>query len=344
MPQPKTELAYYSFNHALSHNATINMIIGGRGLGKTYGAKKKAIKDFIKNGDMHIYMRRFETEMFAKENYFDDLIAREEFPEWDFRVNGKIGQIAPKSTRDEKKRVWQTLVWFIPLSRAQQYKGVPFPRVTLIIFDEFLIEKSHMQYLPNEYEAFINFYSTVDRWDDRVRVVMLANSVSIMNPYFLRFNITPKAGDELLTFANGFVLLHMPESKKFSDAVMQTKFGQFIAETDYADYAVGNAFSDNAGTMLKMKTGNARYQYTLETKTITFSVWLDVFTNRWYVQTKLPKKQRKFTIVPSRVNEENLLVLHNDRVLQMLRTSFRMARVWFDTPATRNAFLDVFKR
>ena len=34
---------YYSFDDILSRNGVFNFIIGGRGIGKTYGAKKIAI-------------------------------------------------------------------------------------------------------------------------------------------------------------------------------------------------------------------------------------------------------------------------------------------------------------
>jgi hypothetical protein len=341
-----SQLEYYDYSRVLSYNCPYNMIVGARGLGKTYGAKKKAIRDFIRKGEHHIYMRRYETEIFAKDNYFDDLIARNEFPDWDFRVNGRVGQIASADTRDDKKRKWETLVYFIPLSRSQAYKSIPFPKVTLIIFDEFIIEKSHMQYLPNEAKTFDNFYNTVDRYDDRVRVFFLANSVSIMNPYFLKYRIVPKDGDEMMILANGFVALHLPVAEAFAAGVRLSRFGQFITENDeeYADYAIGNGFSDNTGTLLSAKTPDAKYQYTLETKQATFSVWYDVNLNLYFVQRKLPKQERKFTIVPSRVDSDNLLLLPNDRIMQILRTSYRMARIRFDDPSTRNAFLDIFKR
>lgn len=343
-------LAFYNYNKLFSNNCTYNMVIGGRGLGKTYGAKKKAVKDAIRDGAQHIYLRRFDTEMVAKASYFDDLIANGEFPKWDFRINGNIGEIAPIETRDVKKRQWQIVVHFIPLSKAQNYKSVSFPRVTLIIFDEFIIEKGYSQYLPDEAKVFDNFYSTVDRWQDRTRVLFLANSVSIMNPYFMRYNIVPTENDEWLFYGTskvkpqGFVCVHLAKSKDFADGALATAFGQFIQDTDYAEYAVGNQFSDNSDNMLAMKTGVARYLYTLQTKRATFSVWWSASTNHYYCQAKLPKQERKYTIMPDRVDSDNLLLLSNDKILQLLRTSFRTARVWFDNPSTRNAFIDIFKR
>src|SRR5690606_5610588 len=94
-------------------------------------------------------------------------------------------------TRDEKKRQWSTVCYFQCLSVGQQVKGASFDLVTSIVFDEFIIEKGLIQYLPDEATAMTNFYSTVDRNQDKTRVYFLANSVSITNPYFLEYDIRP---------------------------------------------------------------------------------------------------------------------------------------------------------
>ena len=41
----RKKFSYYSFNKILSYNAVINMVMGARGLGKTYGAKRMVIKN-----------------------------------------------------------------------------------------------------------------------------------------------------------------------------------------------------------------------------------------------------------------------------------------------------------
>ena len=56
---------YYSFDYILSHNAVYNFVVGARGLGKTYGAKRKAIKAFLKRGDQFVYTRRYVLPAYA---------------------------------------------------------------------------------------------------------------------------------------------------------------------------------------------------------------------------------------------------------------------------------------
>src|SRR5437868_2634218 len=172
---------YYDYAALFSRNGTYNICVGGRGLGKTYGAQKKAIRDAITSGlkdgfdkcDQFIYLRRYKEELQMSRDTFFAAVG-EEFPAWDFKAEGFEAKISPAADRDIKKRVWKTIGFFIPLSVAQKYKSVAFPRVKLIIFDEFIIEKGVTHYLPNEAIAFNNFFSTVDRYKDKTRVLFLA--------------------------------------------------------------------------------------------------------------------------------------------------------------------------
>lgn len=333
-------LDYYNFDALYSHNGVYNFCIGGRGLGKTYGAKLKAIKSAIKKGDLFIYLRRYKSELKAKDGFFADLV--NEFPGHVFRLNGSTAEMAKDDGAD--KPAWKLIGYFIALSTTQSLKGMSFHAVTLIIFDEFIIEKGALHYLPNEAEIFTNFFLTVDRYKDKTRVLFLANSVSITNPYFIEYEIEPKAGEEWIKKENGFIVCHFPDSEEFKKGVYETRFGKFIKDSDYADYAVGNGFKDNSENLLKLKNSEATYVYTLETKLGTFSVWKDYDNQEWYVQAKRPKNEMVFTLMAESMTENKRLLMHNDQFLQILRNSFSKGRVSFDKPKTRNAFIQIYKR
>lgn len=341
MTTPKKH-PYYSFDKISSYNGVFNFVIGGRGLGKTYGAKVRAIKKFLKTGEQFIYLRRYKSELDAKRSYFTDF--EHTFPEWDFRVKGSEAQVSPVSARDDEKRDWSVMGYFMALSTTQSKKSQSFTHVKTIIFDEFIIEKGALHYLPDETTILTNFYSTVDRGQDKTTVYLLANSVSIMNPYFISFEIRPDQESEFVVRKNGFIVCHFPESKDFADSIYETRFGQFIKDTDYADYAIGNAFGDNHENMLEMKDGRAIYQFTVETKTGKFSLWYNGGSGIYYIQDRLPKNEKIFTIDPSKMAEGKIYTLITDGPLNYLRKAFRHGNVRFDKPSTRNIFIDIFKR
>ena len=352
----KEKLAFYNYDRLYSYNATYNILVGARGLGKTYGIKLKVIIAAIKKGDQFIYLRRYKEELKTSARTFFADIERE-FPDHDFKyANGKA-YMAPAETRDVKKRSWTHIGYFIALSQAQSVKGVSYPLVKVIIFDEFIIEKGMTHYLPDEAKAFNQFYSTVDRWQDRTKVFFLANAVSIQNPYFMEWGIEPKAEMEwikkykITTISpsgvegrKDFIVCHFADSADFKAGVYKTAFGQFIEGTEYGDYAVGSEFSDNNDNLIQKKNPRATYQFTLETRGGVFSVWVDWNGPDYYIQTKLPKEQDWFTILPERVTEEKTLLIFSDKMLSGMRTAFRNGHAFFDAPRSRNAFIDIFRR
>lgn len=342
--KPKKVHPYYSFDKVFSFNAFFMFVVGGRGLGKTYGAKKKVISDFFKRGDQFILLRRYKSELTGRGTFFDDLLANNDLdPEFDYRVNGNVAECSGIEFRETKKREWATMGYFIPLSTAQAFKGTAFPNVKTIIFDEFIIEKGATHYLPDEAKAFTNFYSTVDRWQDKTRVLFLANSVSIMNPYFLEYDIKPDKETEWVRKHNDYIVAHFASSEMFTASVMSTRFGQFIADTDYAQYAVGNEFSDNNDSLLSIKDEKARYLYTVKTRKGTFSVWYNGISGHFYIQARRPRQERVYVTDEGMMTEGTNLLLRGDKLLAYLRTSFRNGSMWFDSPQTRNAMIEIFK-
>jgi hypothetical protein len=335
---------YYVYDKVCSYNGVYNFLVGGRGIGKTYGAKRRAIKAAIYKGDQFIYLRRYKTEMTpARNTFFADISHL--FPKWDFRVVGPEAQTAPARTRDSKKRQWRTIGYFVTLSTAQTQKSVSYEHVKTIIFDEFIIENGALHYLPDEATIFTNFYSTVDRYKDKTVVWFLANSVSIMNPYFLEYEIRPDQESEFIVKNDGFIVCHFPESAAFATSVYETRFGKFIKNTEYADYAVANTFEDNHENLLAGKDSKSKYLFSLECRNGIFSVWHNWINDEYFIQAKRPKNEpHMFTLLADKMDTNKNLVTLNDGPLQYLRTAFRSGRVSFDAPQTRNTFAEIFKR
>lgn len=344
------ELSWYNFDKLYSYDCVQNYIVGSRGEGKTFGAVLRGIRAFLANGEEFIYLRRVQPEIdMSSGSFFHAMERKNMFPDWDFRVTTvdsmRVGQMAPKSSRDDETRPWKTVCYFAVLSKAQEYKSKNFPYVTLIIFDEFIKEKSHSRYLPgNEFETFMGFYATVDRSEDRVKVLFLANSVSIMNPYFLELDIQPDMLPEYSRHEGGYVLVHITDNKDFKGEVSATRMGRFLEGRSFGEYAIGNQFADNHAELILKKPSHARYWMSLETKKGTFSVWRDPDTKRYFIQAKRPKIEVMLTLLAENMSDTKRLVTVNGQALELLRTGFTHGRAYFDKPSTRNAFAEIFKR
>ena len=341
---------WYSFDKLLSYNARFNIVAGPRGTGKTYDAKKRSIKKALRDpreGEQFIYLRRYDTELApSRGTFFNDIALA--FPNWDFRAHTDNGvsmvQCSHVDKRSEKKRPWDTIGYFVALSKAQTTKSVSFHRVTTIIFDEFIAEKGR-QYLPDEFNTFLGFFSTVDRNQDKTKVLFCANSVSTMNPYFIEWEIRPDTFPEISVIRGGFVAVHFPPSSAFKASVYETEWGKFIQGTQFGDYAVENEFKDAHDLLIDIKPSTARHQFNLETQFGVISVWYDRRSAEYYAQKKLPGQSNlNLTLLPEKMEPGKQLVNFNDKLLAYLRTAFRQGKVTFDQPSTRNAFVEISKR
>ena len=329
---------FYDFGPLLSRNGVYNFVVGGRGIGKTYGAKKLAIKNYLRRGDQFIYLRRYRTELSSSvRTFFNDIAA--EFPGYGFRSDNGLFQLTRDPNSD--KPSWETIGYPAALSQSQAKKSVSYPLVTLIIFDEFIIEKGSIRYMPDEEMVFNNFYSTVDRYQDRVRVLFLANSVSIMNPYTIAYHLEP-CGREFMSRHHGFVQCHYPRSADFVNAVSTTRFGQFISNTEYGEYALNNVFHDYTDSLVDRKGPDATYYVSIVGAHRTYSIWRESQSHGgsiFYVQAKRPSQEIVMTFDPNTVTEDVTLLTSGDDLTRILRSAFRHGRMLFDSATSRNDFV-----
>ncbi len=354
-------MSFYSYDRVCSYDGTINFIVGGRSIGKTYGKQIRVIKRAFKFGEEFVWVRRDKDELRTAINTFFDAVS-DEFPGYFFRVVGNVAEgakgipenfaLLPQGEQKEilKKVTFVTLGYFIALTQAQKFKGSAFPKVRTMVFDEFILEKGFRRYMPDEVNTFLNLYSTINRkrqGKDRVRAYLLANAVSLDNPYFIHYDIDPdEAVNGVIKKAKGFLIVDFPNMEDFRNEIYESGWGQFIAETDpeYAAYSIDNEFRDNHDLMLGDKDRAADYLYTIETRKGTFSVWSKMFSRTVFVQKKRPRGgERIFTLLPEKMGEGKVFLDRSSEVLSGLRTYWRHGNMLFDSPQTRNGMLDIFR-
>lgn len=120
----------------------------------------------------------------------------------------------------------------IPLSIANILKSSTYENVDTIIFDEFIIDKGCYHYLQNEVTQFLDLLETIGRLRD-IRVILLANAISITNPYFTYFNITLPYNSNIKTFKDGLIAIEYIKNEEYRQVKKQSKFGKLIEGTSY---------------------------------------------------------------------------------------------------------------
>ena len=204
-------MKYYieTLRKILPYNADVYLLIGARGLGKTFGVRQIFVEDYIKNKiRFAVIFRSNEVKKKVSHVFFDKLISAGLFEKYVFKTDTTYAYIAEKPKNKKNKIKWSICGYFVSLSTAQNDKQIAsFDRVRNICVDEILIKTTDIyhRYLPNEVDMVADLIDTVtrERPDSREienlrkpRVFMLGNAVDLFNPYFERYGITepPKAG------------------------------------------------------------------------------------------------------------------------------------------------------
>lgn len=325
---------YYNYNRIISYDALLNILIGERGVGKTYGASKLVVKEFIKKNRQFVYLRRYKTELSkSSKKFFTELIKNNEFPEHQLEVRGSTFMI------DE-----EVAGYSMTLSTAQQLKGTNFTGVRYIIFDEFLIEEGQGHYLKNEVLSFLGLIESVARMHD-IKVFMLANAVSEINPYFLFFDLTLPYNNDIKLFKDGLILLQYMKNEAYREAKKQTKFGKLISGTEYEDYAVNNRFYDDNKTFIEKKTGTSKFSFSFVYKGITLGVWIDYDNGKMYVSDDYINNGLCFATTTEDHQPNTMLYSIAKKYFcwNSFIQNFKLGNVYFENTKIKNISKDVLK-
>ena len=182
---------YFDIRHQFTDypDAKYYIAIGERSNGKTYSSLDYALERFAKNGEEFGYLRRWGEDIRPKNlsTLFDSHVE-----------NGRIAELFPgynsieyssnrfsicyrEEGRKDPNVETKVIGRAFDLNGMEHYKSISFPRITTVIYDEFM---SREGYLPNEFQLFQNALSTIIRQRDNVRVIMLGNTVNQYCPLF----------------------------------------------------------------------------------------------------------------------------------------------------------------
>lgn len=341
---------FYDWGATLSRSrASIFAVIGNRGVGKTYGARKMGVNHGIRRNRRYVEVVRYKSELDNfKKGYFDKFIQNGEFPDHVFKVEGNMGYVARAPQDDESPR-WQPLVYFVALSQQHKYKTNTFADVDYIIFDEFLIPRhKHPGYLPNEYADLLNLMDTIIREipgeGTRTKTLLLGNSEGILyNPYFAAWGITSEPDFGFTWAKDKDVLVHYVEPGAYSVAKAKTLVGRLAKGTSAELTMTRNAFADANDDFIADKPKGAKFSFGMVYRGRKFGAWLDESEGFYYVNQRIPKNTQQpvyaMTTDDNRVNY--IMADRADRRLRSFARLYYMSVIRFDSQATRSEFLRV---
>lgn len=164
----------------------------------------------------------------------------------------------------------------IALNSADQIKKYShaFSDVKRMLFDEFQSETNH--YCSDEIRKFLSIHTSVARGHGEqtryVPVYMLANPVSIINPYYVEMGISSRLRDDTKFLkGNGFVL-EQGYVASASTAQKESGFNQAFAKNEYVAYSAECIYLNDNQAFIEKPKGMGRYIATLRYKGTDYAV------------------------------------------------------------------------
>lgn len=192
------KIKYYDISHLLKDypDALYYIAIGERSNGKTYSALDYALERYFKHGEQFAYIRRFGEDVKKRnlQTLFSAHVENNRVRELSGRTYDLIsysGGVFTPCSYDEKTGKIENnnlpIGYAFDLNAVEHHKSTSYPKVTTIIFDEFM---SRQGYLTNEFVLFMNTLSTIIRQRQNVKIFMLGNTVNKYCPYFAEMGLT----------------------------------------------------------------------------------------------------------------------------------------------------------
>ena len=164
----------------------------------------------------------------------------------------------------------------ISLNSADQIKKYShlFNDVERMLFDEFQSETNH--YCTDETKKLLSIHTSIARGQgEQVRYVpvyMLANAVSIINPYYVELGITNRINDDTKFLRGDGYVLEQGYIDSASRAQQNSGFNRAFANNNYVAYATQNVYLNDNIAFIDKPEGTGRYLATIKYNGVEYGI------------------------------------------------------------------------
>lgn len=251
--QRKLNKLHYSYRYIMSFCYYIMVVIGARGIGKTYGAKKYCIKKFLREGKKFIWLRDTEDtvkRMCSENMFFSDIV--------DFE--GHEGHLEGNKIIIDDKLAGHIL----PVSTFYKYKGNPYQDIETIVFDEFIAENGQV-IRGDRALAFLNTIQTIGRLRTNFKIFLLANALNRGDPILDLLGIKLKGFGYYRNPEKKVIVHYADNDPAFNEATAKSISGILVKGTQYEANLHNNSFNDDEDMYFDNKPPRSKLWYILET-------------------------------------------------------------------------------
>lgn len=343
---------FYDWDETLRYDAALTMVVAVRDVGKTYGLRKRFIKDYLKDKSRFGQLVRHKTALPTVTAGYFEKVGRE-FPGYTFKTDSRQAYIARKPTDPDEQPQWEVMGYFAALTQMQQIKEATYTDVYRVTMDEAIIDPAlsqYTRYLPREYYLLTQAFDSMTREavdaegnalprKHAPRLYLMANGLSMANPYFSMMGIRKPPPFGKSWYQGKTVLLDYVEPKRKDRRRKEVTVAGKLASLDpLSSGALENEFVDASGLYVEDKPPRAKCQFAISYQGRRYGVWEDVREGMAYVTDGAPANADPVYTLTNRDGEFNaILAARNEPVMRYLLELYRYGLVRVDCDGTRGA-------
>lgn len=203
-------MKFFDIREYLNDLKPISIIIGGRGIGKTYSA----LSFMIENKKKFLYMRNTRQQISECCSDFGNPFKRlNKDKGWNIQLEVEKDHV--NIINDDL----EIIGYASPLSVFENLRGADLSDVDYVVFDEFI---ENRKLLFDQFKAFVNMRETVGRnrellGEAPLYTILLSNAQSLNSPILAGYNLIPNIEGMMKAhqqkFKKGDTLVLLPESE-----------------------------------------------------------------------------------------------------------------------------------
>jgi hypothetical protein len=180
---------------------------------------------------------------------------------------------------------------------------------------------------------------------------MLANALSISNPYFLYWDLKmPTKKDKnnkwIWKHPKRPIIVEDVRNEKFIDVKRNTEFGSLVSGTSYADYSIENKFLLDDSSFIEKRTPKSRYYFTFVYKEFELGVWMDIKEGLLYVTKSVDPTCPIIYAITMKDHKPNTIFFRNKHkagCFKVFLEHYKLGYIRFENQTIKNLCYEIIK-
>ena len=218
----------------------------------------------------------------------------------------------------------------------------------MIIYDEFIIDKKNQRYISNEVNLFMNLVETVIRLRDNCIVIMLANNVTITNPYFQYFNIYPDFQSGIKSYNDGLISVEMDDGDNdYLNKKLNTRWGKLSTSVAFGKHSIYNeSLIGNEYFIVDKKPKNCIVYFSVIYNNSNVGIWYAPDINKYYCDDKIVNTSKlqyvlqKDDMTPDTIQVDNA---NKSYMVYQFKEYFKNGQVIYKNKFIKDNVYDIMK-